>query len=117
MGEPITFRLTEINNESYALSSVRVVAFANYMFDFVSATSSQGQCRFEPGGQQPRVICDLGTLPPGDAAVIDIVVIPQSPGILENTAVDVLGPDSSGQSAGLNHSVPKISASVSVYSA
>ncbi len=89
VGEPVTFRLTQTNNESdtYLSPVVTFLTFFYYAapYEFVSASSSQGQCTFlTGGGVGPRgaVGCELGTLPPGDSAYMDIVVVPQEPGSL-----------------------------------
>ncbi len=89
VGEPVTFRLTQTNNESdtYLSPVVSFLTFFYYAapYEFVSASSSQGQCTFlTGGGVGPRgaVGCELGTLPPGDSAYMDIVVVPQEPGSL-----------------------------------
>jgi hypothetical protein len=48
---------------------------------FVSASSSQGQCTFEPTHTEKSlngdVHCGLGAIPPGGTAQIDVVVVPQ----------------------------------------
>jgi hypothetical protein len=112
VGEPVTFHLTETNNSPYTLDSVQVVALPNRLFDFVSAASSQGQCKHESIGQ-PAIFCELGSLSPGATADIAFVIIPQSPGILESLALDTLKSDESGESARLTEGF--VSASVSVY--
>ena len=101
VGEPVTFTTTETNNESFALDP-QVKDYLPAGVKFVSATSSQGQCSFVPGGLNgsDSVECDLGTLPSGATATIDLVVIPAEPGIITNNAYDLI-----------NHA----SASVSVY--
>jgi ABC-type glycerol-3-phosphate transport system substrate-binding protein len=92
-GEPVTFHMTVTNNEPYALGPVW--AKGQFLVDlndgvpvkFVSASSSQGQCYFEPhSGVHGAVFCELGTLPAGATADIDFVVIPQDSGLLTNMA-------------------------------
>jgi uncharacterized repeat protein (TIGR01451 family) len=97
VGELVTFTITEINNESFAISpQVRDSLPAGV--EFVSATSSQGSCSFDPATS--NVDCELGTLAPGATATIDVVVIPTQPGIITNNAFDLIN---------------QASASVSVY--
>jgi Domain of unknown function DUF11 len=125
VGEPVTFRLTETNNESYAISGLHVVIYSTpsehtLPTDFVSATLSQGQCRF-PTNQGPKffpdLYCDLGTLGAGDTAVIDVVVVPQEPGTIRTRARDSIDPISDGGCCGQGPPLtrPGVSASVSVY--
>ncbi len=89
VGEPVTFHLLQTNNESDTTLSA-VVTFLEFPYFSVdyevgSSTSSQGQCTFiahARGG----VGCELGTLPPGGTAYMDIVVVPQEPGTLTAAA-------------------------------
>jgi uncharacterized repeat protein (TIGR01451 family) len=103
VGEPVTFHITETNDEYFAISP-QVKDSLPAGVEFVSATSSQGQCSFVPGGPNGTgsVYCDIGTLPSGATAVIDIVVVPTQPGIITNNAYDLIN---------------QASASVSVYPA
>ena len=97
VGDPVTFTVTETNNESFATSpQVRDSLPAGV--EFVSVTSSQGSCSFDPATSS--VDCELGTLAPGATATIDVVVIPTQPGIITNNAFDLIN---------------QASASVSVY--
>ena len=92
VGDQVTFILGETNNESFAISP-QVKDFLPPGVKFVSATSSQGQCKFIPGepNGSGSVECDIGTLPPGATAVIDVVVTPLQPGIIINNAYDSVG--------------------------
>jgi len=99
VGEPVTFTITETNNEPYALTGMSVAVHPNPReitspTEFVSATLSQGQCEFplSQGGPRlfPSLNCYLDTIPPGDTAVIDLVVFPQEPGIITTYVVDVM---------------------------
>jgi hypothetical protein len=97
VGEPVTFHITQTNYEPYPLTPVmtgiRFDAFSP-PFELVSASSSQGECTFlNGGGVGPRgeVACELGTLPPGASANIDIVVIPEEPGTLTTMTDAALG--------------------------
>ena len=67
VGEPVTFTITETNNESFAISpQVRDSLPAGV--EFISATSSPGSCSFDPAAS--KVDCELGTLTPGATAII-----------------------------------------------
>jgi hypothetical protein len=83
LGEPVTFHITQTNNAPYALDSLRVNA--SLPGTFVSATPSQGgPCSHNVGqGTGVVVLCDLGTLPAGATAVLDVVMIPQELGTNE----------------------------------
>jgi hypothetical protein len=50
VGEPVTLHITETNYEPYALSPVYTVSTFTGPVEIVSASSSQGQCSFIPGG-------------------------------------------------------------------
>jgi uncharacterized repeat protein (TIGR01451 family) len=91
VGDQVTFVLGETNNESFAISP-QVKDFLPPGVKFVSATSSQGQCNFIPGepNGSGSVECDLGTLPPGVTAFIDVVVVPTQPGTIINDATDLI---------------------------
>jgi len=128
VGEPVTFTITETNNEPYALSGVGVRVHPNPSeitspTDFVSVTLSQGYCEFpiSQGGPRlfPNPICYLGTLPPGTTAVIDLVVVPREPGTISTSAVATMNAISDGKCCGQGWQItwPSVSASVSVYAA
>ena len=94
VGEPATFHLTQTNNEPYTLLSP-VVTFLRFpvfpaTYEVASATSSQGQCSFITHGGV-IVGCELGALPPGTSAYMDIIVVPQEPGTLPAVASSNLG--------------------------
>ncbi len=97
VGDPVTFTITETNKESYAISP-QVKDSLPAGVKFVSATPSQGSYSFDPATN--GVEWDLGTLPPGATATIDVMVIPTEPGIITNNAYDLIN---------------QASASVSVY--
>jgi uncharacterized repeat protein (TIGR01451 family) len=56
---------------------------------YVSANASQGSCY--PMADQPNIICNLGTIPAGGVAHINIVVEASSQGTFTNTVYDSLG--------------------------
>ena len=97
VGEPVTFTIAETNKESFSIGPM-VKDSLPAGVKFVSATPSQGSYSFDPATN--NVEWDLGTLPPGATATIDVVVIPTQPGIITNNAFDLIN---------------QASASVSVY--
>ncbi len=126
VGEPVTFTITETNNEPYALTGMSVAVGSRPSeitspTEFVSVALSQGQCEFplSQGGPRlfPSLNCYLGTIPPGDTAVIDLVVIPQEPGIISTYARDVMAPISEGRCCVQGPQLTSVRASVSVHSA
>ena len=94
VGEPVTFHLTQTNNEPDTLLTP-VVAFLRFPWflaasEIASATSSQGQCTIIEYGAA-SVGCELGALPPGTSAYMDVVVVPQEPGTLTAAAYSSFG--------------------------
>jgi hypothetical protein len=101
------FTITETNNEPFAVDHVQVldnlpvgVQFEKVGLNVVDQNGATlehsqepEQCSFVPGGPNGSgsVICDLGSLPPGAMAVIDVVVTPLQPGIIINNAYDSVG--------------------------
>jgi uncharacterized repeat protein (TIGR01451 family) len=78
VGEPVTFHTTVTNDGPNTISDAQVLDALPAGVQFVSASSSQGQCTFKPSfGKNGFVECDLGTLPPGGTAQIDVVLVPQ----------------------------------------
>ena len=87
VGEPVTFHLAVTNDEPNAISPVEVIDYLPAGVKFVSASSGQGQCTYDPShGENGDVRCDLGSLSPGSTAEVDVVVVPQESGLLDNTA-------------------------------
>ena len=84
-GSNLTYTLSVANNGPGDATGVTVTDTLPAGVTFVSATPSQGTCN-QVGG---IVTCDLGTLNSGAAATITIVVIPNTPGTLTNTATAV----------------------------
>ena len=98
-GEPVTFTITKTNLLPSDLEwSVR--DFLPAGTEFVSATSSQGSCAlasreelgvpYNPtnGYDSDVVQCDLGVIPSGGSATIDVTVTPTIPGEITNYAAD-----------------------------
>src|SRR3712207_563377 len=61
VGDSVAFTITETNNQPFALGHVSVRDQLPEGVEFVSASSSQGSCSFDPASN--NVQCDLGTLP------------------------------------------------------
>ena len=73
VGEPVTFTITKTNNlPDDSNWSVRNHLPAS--MEFASATSSQGTCAPVEGSQV--VQCDLGIIPSGGSATMDITATP-----------------------------------------
>jgi uncharacterized repeat protein (TIGR01451 family) len=94
----LTYSLNVLNHgPTVVATGVRVTDTLPPGVILVSATATQGTC----SGMDP-VICDLGTLTEGGGAAVTIVVRPQAPGEISNTAT-VSGnepdPDSSNDTA------------------
>lgn len=85
LGEPVTFTITKTNLLPSDLEwSVR--DHLPQSMEFVAATSSQGTCTLL--GSSNVVQCDLGTIPFGESATMDITVTPTIPGEITNYAAD-----------------------------
>ena len=93
VGEPVSFTITETNNQPFALDEVGIRDSLPANVEFVSATPSQGTCTYGDEGLGPNdgpdVWCNLGTLASGATAYVDVVVIPTEPGTITNTAIDI----------------------------
>lgn len=87
VGDSVAFTITETNNQPFALEHVGVRDELPAGVEFVSASSTQGSCSFDPATN--NVQCDLGTLPSGATAYIDVVVTPKEPGTITNNAYDI----------------------------
>ena len=85
VGEPVTFTITKTN----VLPSDQDWSVRDHLptgVEFVSATSSQGTCALQEGSNV--VQCDLGIIPSGGTATMDIAVVPTVPGDIANYAAD-----------------------------
>jgi uncharacterized repeat protein (TIGR01451 family) len=105
LGEPVTFTITKTNplpsDHPQVGRDWTVRDFLPAGVEFVSATPSQGSCavygRAELGipynptnGYDSDVIeCDLGSIPSGGSATIDVTVTPEVPGEITNIAADL----------------------------
>jgi uncharacterized repeat protein (TIGR01451 family) len=104
LGEPVTFTITKTNtlpsDHPQAGRDWIVRDFLPAGVEFVSATPSQGSCavygRVELGvpynptnGYDSDVVeCELGSIPSGDSATIDVTVTPEVVGEITNIAAD-----------------------------
>ena len=88
VGEPVTFTIGKTNVLPSDLEwSVRDHLPAS--MEFVSASSSQGTCGTPSEGSNNDVVqCDLGVIPSGGGATIDVTAIPTVPGEVTNYAAD-----------------------------
>ncbi|MEK6336499.1 MAG: SBBP repeat-containing protein [Acidobacteriota bacterium] len=77
----MTYRITATNNGTSPATNVTVVDNLPAGVNFGSATPTQGAC-----SGTTTVTCNLGSLANGAFAIINIIVTPQAPGQLSNTA-------------------------------
>ncbi|MDQ4004447.1 MAG: DUF11 domain-containing protein [Actinomycetota bacterium] len=88
VGQPLTFTITETNNQPFTFPEVAVRDLLPDEVTFVSATPSQGECDFAPSVN--NVFCEFGDIPSGGTATVDIVATPTTTGTITNTAYDIL---------------------------
>jgi uncharacterized repeat protein (TIGR01451 family) len=79
LGGELTYSVAVINNGPNDATAVTLTDDLPGSTQLISATPSQGSC-----GGVTRVICDIGTLPVGEAAAVTIVVSPISAGFVSN---------------------------------
>lgn len=82
VGSPVTFTVTVANQGLRTATDVGLTNILPAGAGFVSATPSQGDC----GRLLETVTCDLRGLARNDRATVSIVVIPNEPGSIANTA-------------------------------
>jgi uncharacterized repeat protein (TIGR01451 family) len=87
VGQPLTFAVL-VENNSIA-QRIGVEDFLPSEASLVSATPSQGTCDIRRNSANGResVGCDLGVVQSGSTANVEIVVTPEVPGVMTNTAV------------------------------
>src|SRR5919107_2531101 len=87
VGQPLTFAVL-VENNSIA-QRIGVEDFLPSEVSLVSATPSQGTCDIRRNSANGResVGCDLGVVQSGSTANVEIVVTPEVPGVMTNTAV------------------------------
>ena len=89
VGTHIDYLITESNNSPYPYPGVTLTDALPAGVEFVSANASQGQCN--PMADQPTIYCELGSIPPGNVAHVNIIVRATTPGTYTNVATDLLG--------------------------
>jgi Domain of unknown function DUF11 len=116
LGEPVTLHITQTNNAPNALATLRVKA--DLPGEFVSATPSQGgPCSHNVGqGTGEVVLCDLGRLPAGATAGLDVVMIPRELGTNEAFVDNGVAHSGSEDISGAPLETNQPSTSVRVYS-
>ena len=82
LGERFSYELVVRNTGDADAKGVRVVDTMSRAVEVERVTTSQGRCASDPG----EVRCVLGTLAPGQAATVAIVVTPTASGPLRNVA-------------------------------
>jgi uncharacterized repeat protein (TIGR01451 family) len=88
VGQPLTYTITETNNQASTFPEVAVRDLLPNDVTFVSATPSQGECDYAPSVH--NVFCELGDIPAGGSATVDIVVIPTKGEFHVNIVYDIL---------------------------
>lgn len=89
VGQQITFYITETNNSNETFPEVAVRDWLpEDGTEYVSATPSQGECFYS--SYTHNVFCELGDLPAGGSASVEIVVTTTATGTFTNTVWDVL---------------------------
>jgi uncharacterized repeat protein (TIGR01451 family) len=87
VGRPLTFAVVVENNS--VAQRIGVEDFLPLGVSLISAEPSQGTCetRRESASSRESVGCDLGVVQSGSTANVEIVVTPEVPGAITNTAV------------------------------
>jgi uncharacterized repeat protein (TIGR01451 family) len=87
VGHPLTFAVVVENNS--VAQRVGVEDFLPSGVSVVSAKPSQGTCDIRRDGASGResVGCDLGMVQSGSTVDVEIVVTPEAPGAITNTAI------------------------------
>ena len=97
-GTPLTYTLTVTNNGPASATNVISTDSLPSVVTYLSSTTTQGSCS-EAGG---IVTCLLGTLASTATATINILTVPQQPGVVSNTATvtaDQTDPNTSNNSS------------------
>ncbi len=90
LGQHIDFLITvENNNSPFPSPPVTITDSLPGGVGFVSANASQGDCLAM--ADEPTIRCDLGSIPPGNVAHVNIIVRATTPGTYTNIAQDSLG--------------------------
>ncbi len=83
VGKTLKYIMTVTNHGPAAATGVRVLDKLPNTLDFVDAVSTHGICGL--AGNQLDVLCEIGDLPAGGNAVVQITVQPAYPGVFTNT--------------------------------
>ena len=90
LGQHIDFLITvENNNSPFPTPPLTITDSLPGGVDFVSANASQGDCIVM--ADEPTIRCDLGSIPSGNVAHVNIIVRATTPGTYTNVAQDSLG--------------------------
>jgi len=81
-GTPLTYTLTVTNNGPASATNVTVTDTLPSVVTYLSTNTTQGSCS-EAGG---TVTCLLGTMANAGTATISILTLPNTPGVVSNTA-------------------------------
>ena len=89
VGQPLTFTITETAVVNTSVSFLdTIIGSATIQSATVNSPDPAANCViFSP----TEVFCDLGTIPAGQTATVQIVVIPTAPGTITNTVLDSEG--------------------------
>ena len=82
VGNPLSYTLTVSNVGPSAASNVTLTDSLPAALTYSSATPSQGTCSFSA----PTVTCNLGTLSSAATATVVLAVVPNTTGMITNTA-------------------------------
>lgn len=89
VGQQVTFFVTETNNTNTTFPEVAVrIWLPEDGTEYVSAIPSQGECFYSQ--YTHNVFCELGDLPAGGSASVDITVTTTATGTFTTTAWDIL---------------------------
>ena len=83
LGEPLTLLLTVTNAGPGAATAVQLTDTLSGAFTLLGVTNSQGNATTNASG----VTCQVGDLPVGATATVQIQVLPEAVGLIGNTAI------------------------------
>ncbi|MGA9377731.1 MAG: NEW3 domain-containing protein [Phormidium sp.] len=83
VGNNVTFNITVTNTGPVPGTSVVLTNPLPENTTFASATPSQGTCELSGS----NVVCNLGTINPGQTANVSVVVTPTTPGTISNSVI------------------------------
>lgn len=90
VGQPLTFTITETANATTPVQFLDAFIEGDFTIQSVTVDSPDpsANCTIL---SPTEVFCDLGTIPAGQTATVQIVVIPTAPGTITNTVLDSEG--------------------------